>query len=184
VVLYRFRDRRTIGRYAISVSGRSMAWSPDSRYVYGPEGDRDWRLDVTTGRLEEKVRSLWFPDNVDFAANDAGQLVVATAGGQDVGPGLNLIDWATGKEQWIAEGIFFHLAFGRNPNLFISAKYSTSPGDDSGVWLGRLRGGEWHLSRLNSAQASNGIVALSPDSKRLAYETRANKVEVVPIPDE
>jgi len=177
-VLYRFRDRRTVGKYAISVVGWSMAWSPDSRYVYGPESDRDWRLDAPNGKLEEKVRSLRFPGDADFAVSNTGQLVVATEGPE--GGGLNLIDWATGKEQWIAKGTFSDIAFGRDPNLFVCAKQTE--GRDEGVRLGRLHAREWTLSQLKSAPG--GVIALSHDSKRLAYVDAKGNVKVVPIPAE
>lgn len=182
VVLYRLRDRCTVGRYDISLIGWTMAWSPDSRYVYGPAEDRGWRLDVVGGRLEEKT-GLQFPSDplgpADFAVNDGGQIVVPV----DYHPtgGLDLIDWATGRQEQIAEGIFTGVAFGGDPNVFVCVKH-TEEGQVRTVWLGRFRDGAWHLAELEGVEPAYAVMALSPDSKRLAYVAADGSVKVIDLP--
>ena len=160
VYLYRTANRRIVGKYGLTEGPPwTIAWSPDSRYVYAPENDRDWCLDVAQGRLEEKVRALPsyradLPVDADFAVSTAGEIAVC---GRDTG--LNVIDWATGRERQVAKGEFGGLAFGRDPALFVCA----GPG---GVLLAKRLGSEWRLRPLRHACEPYD---LSPDSRKLAY---------------
>jgi len=161
---------------------RIIAWSPNSRYAYGQQDDRDWRLDTAADRLQVKIRELSFPIDADWAVNDAGQIVLASAGPE--GGSLKLIDWETGKEQLLATGSFRSVMSGRDASLFVCAKMPENLSDAARgweVWLGRLRGGAWCLSQVRGIYAPEALIALSPDSKRLAYVDTNDEVRVVPI---
>jgi len=182
VVLYRFGERRTVARYDTRLTWR-IAWSPDSRYLYGADDDRGWRVDVVGERLEYTPTSAdaaFLPADADFGVNDAGQIVVVVSE-PDERAGLKVIDWATGAEEHIVEGVFSGVAFGRDPNVFVCVKHVVA-GEIVRVWVGRLRDGAWRLSEVQGVDAPYAVIGLSPDSKRLAYIGPDGSVKVVSIP--
>jgi hypothetical protein len=148
-----------------------IAWSPDSRFVYGGGDDGDWRLDVVRGRLDEKQRSL-FASTADRAATSDGRLIVADTSG-----GISVVDWSSGTVTRVAEvGTFSDPVTCAAEGVFACVRH-TDP-RHAEVWIGRVAGGHWALTRLGNVTVNGRDIALSHDGTRLACGGGGDRLQV------